>query len=255
MSPELDCFIVSPAGPRMDQTADMKVTFRCLPELEGILPRPIPAVQGLPGWFKALPQKAFSTTDQKEVMTIKRCPPFIDAMVYGFLIPLVADLKVENGEFSWEQDFPATAITNFSCSPIDFHDGAQVEGTPFHEDDRYIVKFNNFWTIQTPPGYSLLFTHPLNRIDLPFTTISGMVDTDTFPDNLINFPARWHDADFSGLLPRGTPIAQCIPVKREIWAAEFAAMTSDDSRRLSGIATRLNQETGVYRRNFRARKR
>jgi hypothetical protein len=176
-------------------------------------------------------------------------------MVYGFLIPLAADLKVENGEFSWESGLPAQSISNFSYSPIDFHDGAQVEGTPFHEDDRYIVKFNNFWTIKTPPGYSLLFTHPLNRIDLPFTTISGMVDTDTFPDNLINFPARWHDTNFNGVLPRGTPVAQCIPVKREIWTAEFGTMSGDDAQRLSAVATRLNSETNVYRHNFRARKR
>jgi hypothetical protein len=32
-------------------------------------------------------------------------------------------------------------------------------------------------------------------------------------------------------------------------------MSTDDAQRLSGIATQLNQETGVYRRNFRARKR
>ena len=125
----------------------MTVTFRCMPELAGILPRPIPAVQGLPGWFKSLPQKAFSATDYKEVMTIKKCPPFIDAMIYGFLIPLVADLKVENGEFSWDRDVPAGGVTNFPQSPIDFHDGAQVAGTPFFDDDRFIVKFNNFWTI------------------------------------------------------------------------------------------------------------
>jgi hypothetical protein len=234
---------------------EMTVAFRCLPELERILPRPIPAVKGLPGWFKSLPQKTFSTTDQQEVMTIKRCPPFIDAMVYGFLMPLVADLKVENGEFSWETEAPAQSIDNFSCSPIDFHDSAQVEGTPFHEDDRYIIKFNNFWTIKTPPGYSLLFTHPLNRIDLPFTTISGMVDTDTFPDNLINFPARWHDANFNGVLPKGTPVAQCIPIKREIVAGDFGTMSKDDAERLSKNSTWVNSETNVYRHNFRARKR
>ncbi len=239
----------------MDQAADMKVTFRCLPELEPILPRPIPAVQGLPHWFKAMAQKAFSETAHQEVMTIKKCPPVVDAMVYGFFIPLVADLKVENGEFSWEREVPATEVTKFSCSPIDFHDGAQVEGSPFFKDDRFIVKFNNFWTIETPPGYSLLFTHPLNRIDLPFTTISGMVDTDLFPDNLVNFPARWHDESFSGVLPKGTPVAQCIPVKRELWSGQFETMTPERARKLSDMTTTLGQQTGVYRRNFRAQKR
>jgi len=239
----------------MEQASDMTVAFRCLPELESVLPRPIPAVQGLPDWFRRLPQNAFSPTHQKDVMTVKRCPPFIDAMTYGFLMPLLCDLKVENGEFSWDSDAPPSSIATFSSSPIDFHDGAQVEGTPFFEDDRFIVKFTNFWTIETPPGYSLLFTHPFNRADLPFTTISGMVDTDLFPDNLVNFPARWNDAGFSGVLPKGTPVAQCVPVKRESWSAQFSAMSPEQARKLSDNANRLARETDVYRQHFRAGKR
>src|SRR5580698_3306152 len=69
----------------MKQDSEMTVTFRCLPELLPILPSPLPAVQGLPGWFKSLPLRAMSTTDQSELMTVKKCPPFIDAMGYGFL--------------------------------------------------------------------------------------------------------------------------------------------------------------------------
>jgi hypothetical protein len=233
----------------------MTVTFRCLPELASFLPRPIPAVQGLPGWFKSLPQKAFSATDYKEVMTIKKCPPFVDAMTYGFLMPLVADLKIQNGEFSWNHELPAGSVTNFSQSPIDFHDGAQVAGTPFFDDDRFIVKFNNFWTVETPPGYSLLFTHPLNRIDLPFTTIGGLVDTDVFTDHLISFPARWHDVDFNGVLPKGTPVAQCIPVKRELWNSRAEPLSNEPAGRLGQTATALASEPGIYRRNFRADKR
>jgi hypothetical protein len=239
----------------MTDTAPATVTFRCLPELEAILPKPVPAVLGLPEWFKTLPQKAFSETANQDVMTIKKCPPFIDAMTYGFLIPLVADLRVKDGEFSWDHEAPAASVASFSASPIDFHDAAQVEGTPFFEDDRFIIKFNNFWTIETPPGYSLLFTHPLNRIDLPFTTISGIVDTDRFSNNLINFPARWHDVSFDGVLPKGTPIAQCVPVKRELWSATFETMPGELARELETTADRLMRETGVYRRHFRAAKR
>jgi hypothetical protein len=82
-----------------------------------------------------------------------------------------------------------------------------------------------------------------------------MVDTDTFPDNLINFPARWHDANFNGVLPKGTPVAQCIPIKREIVAGDFGTMSKDDAERLSKNSTWVNSETNVYRHNFRARKR
>ena len=58
-----------------DQAHQHRITFRCPPELEAILPRPIPAVRGLPDWFKALPQKAFSQTMRDDVPTIKKCPP------------------------------------------------------------------------------------------------------------------------------------------------------------------------------------
>ena len=41
-------------------------------------------------------------------MTVKKCPPFIDAMTFGFLMPLVADLEVENGESTWVSEIPVT---------------------------------------------------------------------------------------------------------------------------------------------------
>lgn len=87
----------------MDQVNQLTVKFLCPPEMEHVLPRPIPAVRGLPDWFKALPQHCFSSVSNKELMTVKKCPPFIDAMTFGFLMPLVADLKVENGEFQLGQ--------------------------------------------------------------------------------------------------------------------------------------------------------
>jgi hypothetical protein len=239
----------------MDQLTEMTVTFRCPPELESILPRPIPAVQGLPDWFKQMPQKGYSAVNQKDLLTIKKCPPVIDAMGYGFLLPLASDLKVENGELSWDRDLPPGCNTNWPRSPIDYHDNVQVTDTPFFDDDRFIIKFNNFWTIETPPGYSLLITHPLNRGDLPFTTITGLVDTDTYVDNLINIPARWHDTAFSGVLPKGTPVAQCVPVKREKWAARFEALSGEAAARLNETAGSIANELGVYRREFRAAKR
>ena len=95
--------------------------------------------------------------------TVKKCPPFIDAMTYGFLIPLAGRPRGRDGEFSWELECRPGRSANYSRSPIDFHDASQVAGTPFFDDDRFIIKFNNFWTIELPPGYSLLVTHPVNR--------------------------------------------------------------------------------------------
>ena len=238
----------------MDQADPKTVTFRCPPELEAILPRPLPAVLGLPDWFKALPQKAFNPVLQDDQFTVKKCPPFIDAMTSGFLLPLAADLKVENGEFSWDRDVPSGELNCYGRSPIDFHDGVQVAGTPLFDDDQFIIKFNNYWTIELPAGYSLLVTHPINRHDLPFMTLTGLVDADRYVDNFIHFPARWRDPAFTGTLPAGTPVAQCLPIKRDRWMAQFGTITGDAATRLRETTDAIKSDYDVYRRKFRVAK-
>ena len=239
----------------MGDDTDLPITFSCPPELESVLPRPIPAVQGLPDWFKAMPQKAYSSLLQREELTVKKCPPFIDAMVYGFLIPLIAHVRVDNGTFTWDRDVLAGMLTNYSRSPLDFHDNNQVTGTPFFEEDRFVIKFINFWTFELPPGYSLLITHPVNRRDLPFQTLTGLVDADRYRDNFVNFPAHWHDPDFNGTLPKGTPVAQCLPLKRDTWQAEFKVIEGEGAARLQDLTAAILKEQGIYRRQFRAPKR
>ena len=109
--------------------------------------------------------------------------------------------------------------------------------------------------IEAPPGYSVLFTHPFNRPDLPFTTLTGLVDCDKFHDSPVNFPARWHDAGFNGVLPKGTPVAQCLPVKRESWSGRYEALSTDGTAQLVKTRNAMEQDSDVYRRQFRAPKR
>jgi hypothetical protein len=236
------------------QAESLSITFRCAPEHKGVVPPPIPAVQGLPDWFKAMPQRAFSDTLQMEQMTVKRCPPFIDAMTYGFLIPLAIDLRVEDGQFTWDGEIPRSRVHS-NCSPLDFHDNTQVKGSPFFEEDRFIIKFNCFWTIELPPGYSLFVTHPINRPDLPFVTLTGLIDADRYRDNYINFPSRWRDPDFNGVLPKGTPVAQCVPIKREAWTTRFEEISGDAAARMMEMQFTLADNDDVYRQQFRAPKR
>jgi hypothetical protein len=53
----------------------MKLKFRCPLEYELLIPRPIPAVLGLPDWYKAMPQQSFNPVANKEEFTVKKCPP------------------------------------------------------------------------------------------------------------------------------------------------------------------------------------
>src|SRR5580704_16236566 len=135
------CFGISTQGHRaMDQATQMTLTFRCPAGLESVLPRPIPAVAGLPDWFKTMPVKSFNPTMGGDTQTVKKCPPFIDAMTFGFLIPLAIDLEVRDGEFSWNFEVPKGFVSEYSHSPIGFHDSSQIAGTPFVDDDRFIIK-------------------------------------------------------------------------------------------------------------------
>jgi len=96
----------------------MDLTFRCPSELFGLLPAPVPAAQGLPDWLKTMPAEAYNAINDSVGNTVKRCPPFIDAMTSGFLIPLMCDVRVENGEFSWDFALPPGGTLSFARSPI-----------------------------------------------------------------------------------------------------------------------------------------
>lgn len=229
----------------------MTLTFRCPKELEGLLPPPVAAAQGLPDWVRTMPAQAYSAVAGGEDDTVKRCPPFIDAMTSGFLIPLFCDVRVENGEFTWDCDLPPARGVSFARSPIGLHDAGQVAGTPLFDPDRFLIKFHNLWTIEAPPGWSVLFSHPANRFDLPFTTLTGLVDCDLFHDTWINFPAWWRDPMFCGVLPKGTPVAQCFPVKRERWEARTAAFGEAEDEAARATLSAIAREKGVYRRRAR----
>lgn len=230
----------------------MTLKFRCPAELHGKIPPPFPAAQGVPDWLKKMPPQAFSAVNLRDDDTIKRCPPVIDAMTNGFLIPLVCDLRIENGEMIWDNELPPGGVLDFPRSPVGFHDASQVIGSPLFEADRFIIKFHNLWTIEAPEGYSVLFTHPVNRFDLPFTTLTGLVDCDRFSDGWVHFPAHWHDMNFTGVLPKGTPFVQCVPVKRDRWVADIAPLTAEETQRVHDLTKTISREPGHYRRHIRA---
>jgi hypothetical protein len=232
----------------------MQVTFRCPPELLEILPRPVPAKDGLPEWLRTMPGEALVAELGAEIRTLKHCPPLIDAMRAGFLMPLAADVRVADGAFSWDWDPPPTELGRTTRSPLSFHHAEQATGSPLHDPSQLFIKFNSFWTIALEPGWLLLAMHPANRPDLPFETLTGLIDADLYGDGLIHFPARWRDPDFAGVLPRGTPVAQCVAVRREALELCVEPLAGAAAERFAALKDALAAEPGVYRKRYRAAK-
>jgi hypothetical protein len=232
----------------------MRMIFRCDPALSDHLLRPVPARGGLPDWLRAMPAKARSEIHGRDIRTVKQCPPFVDAMAYGVLIPLPCDVTVDRGAFSWSWEIPEPSTSGHPRAPLSFHVPAQFPGAPFAKDGKAAIKFNSFWTIETEPGWSLFATHPVNRDDLPFRLITGLVDADRFHDGGINFPAVWNRPDFSGVLPRGTPVAQVFAVPRAAPELEFEDF--DEAHKAAYVKTvaEVLASPNVYRKQFRARR-
>jgi hypothetical protein len=232
----------------------MKIIFRCDPTLTEILPRPIPARHGLPSWLRRMPGTAFSPLHGHEIRTVKQCPPFIDAMMLGFQIPLPCDVRVERGVFSWDWPLPPLSVEGHTRSPLSFHVAEQVTGTPLFGAGHSIIKFNCFWTIELETGWSLFATHPVNRPDLPFRLVTGLVDADRFHSIGIFFPAQWTDPDFSGVLARGTPVAQCFAVPRAMPELICEGFDAEHIREYGETSRAVLSMPGVYRRRYRARR-
>ncbi len=192
----------------------MKITFTST-IIDPTLLEPIPAAKKLPEWYKSIPRyiggkKKPSTNPDETKGTIKTCMPVLDTITSGYLILSSADVFIEKNEqgkfYSW---------ANYEL--ITFHGQEQITGYPKLEKKmgmENVPKFTNPWIVQTPKGYSCLFITPFHH-DLPFTILPAIVDTDTY-FNAVNFPFL-PDPDFEGLIPKGTPIAQVVPFKRDSW--------------------------------------
>ena len=229
----------------------MKITFRCDPALIDFLPRPIPARQALPQWLRDMAPRVDSELHQRGVRTVKQCPPFVDAMAHGFTIPLPCDVLVDREKFSWHWPLPLLTLGDHPRAPLSFHVSEQLAGSPLVQGGKAALKFNSFWTIEIESGWSLMVVHPINRLDLPFRLLSGRVDADRFNDVGINFPALWIEPAFCGVLERGTPIAQCYPVPREMSELVCESMSPEHLGRYANLSAQIMAEPGVYRKRFR----
>lgn len=205
----------------------MKIKFQqYTPEKKPIL-KPIPAIQSLPNWYKKIspfmdnpPEKFYS--DGTKNITIKRCNPVGDALAAGYFLVLENTVSVCPND----SGIPSLVWHRGGNKFISEHSQEQISKDLIpYGFSLQPFKFTNDWSIQTPKGYSVLITHPLNRNAEPFLTLSGIVDTDTYHTSIqLPFLIR---KDFEGLIEAGTPIAQVIPFKRENWSSTFLEHSSE----------------------------
>jgi hypothetical protein len=217
------------------------------------LPSPKPASKYVPEWYAK--SERWVGNNNMPVITngsnnpgLKLCVPFLDGLTAGYILELHTDIEVKvisptESELHW-MSVPEP------LSQRDARLGEKIPRPAGHLETHFA--WVGQWGISVPKGYSVLLTHPFNRFDLPFTTLSGVMDSDaSHPSGNIPFFLK---ANWSGVIEAGTPIAQVIPFKREAWnhevvtdekAIKETVQQSFDSRRVL---------QGYYKKNHWTRK-
>lgn len=182
------------------------------PSFKG-LGQPLPIKKLLPEWYR-VSETTFTGPDGNQANGLKKCIPFLDAMLSGYALTLPVDVFVsenEDGTLDVKWNSPDEFKELIHERP---HKSAEKLPRPAGHHPNHLAWRGN-WGFKTPRGWSVLVTHPLNRFDLPFTTTSGIIDSDEYSTSG-NLPF-FLKTGFTGIIPAGTPIAQLIPVKRAAW--------------------------------------
>ena len=182
----------------------------------------------VPDWFKQTPKhqfghKEFDVLDGRHNLTVRSCLPLFEGFTSGYTMTLHRDIVVKYDEENNIHQIHWIEQGGRSPSPVT--NRPEYEITSEHKllppiEGYNPMQFNwmPFWSVKTPPGYSCLFTHPMNRTDLPFYTLGGVIDTDKWGD-AGNHPFMLKQG-WSGVIEKGTPMFQFIPFKRNNWESE-----------------------------------
>jgi hypothetical protein len=231
---------------------------------------PLPSKSFIPKWYKDgelwISQDGSRVASSKESLKIagmKTCVPFLDAMLSGYMIVSWHDLEImkNDGDISYRYvEVIDNEIVELSqektISMIDKRPKAlgHTIPAPAGHSKQHLV-FKGQWGIQVPRGWSVMLTHPFNRFELPFTTVSGFMDSDGFWSNG-NIPFYIKDG-WTGIIPKGTPFAQIVPIKRKTWMGSVNLKKMKYSQKLGFKVAQIREEKGYgyYRDKIWVKKR
>jgi hypothetical protein len=209
----------------------------------------VPTKKVVPDWYKKIPQyydDVMFSDDFNIRSTVKLCVPFLDSLTIGYVMTLPFDLYVEIRDgvpfILWPKGAKGTPnvrnnVASEKLVPIGHYPTEFV----WHPGVSYGV----------PKGYSILFTHPLNRHDLPFTTLSAVLDGGLVLSEDGNVPFYLKEG-FTGLIEQGTPIAQLIPFRQEDWNSEKTKGLVEIGKSHSDSASSVFK--GWYKKTFWTKK-
>jgi hypothetical protein len=220
----------------------MKIVFReGIENLAQVCPAPTPSKFSIPNWYKAIPKSKDLVNNSNN---LKFCMPFLDTLSSGYIQTTWSDIIVK------KDNDQVMVGSNTNLPMFNKRSLPSLEVSKDYLNEEFIWK--RYWIPVLPDGYSLLLTHPYNRLDLPFTTVSGIVDADKFQYMQIGNVPFYFKKDFEGVIPAGTPMYQLIPFKRDDWEMEIEVFDAEFQKTNNDMLDSLGKH--VYRDNFWTKK-
>ena len=187
---------------------------------------PKATLKTIPDWFKSADRFAQNPMTGKpwempdgsgKIPTWKACPAIYDIMGTGYVYRTPCDVEFfEDASGGIQYRIHDEKHKDF----VAFRPTMPQFKAPMGYHQMHFAWWSD-WAVEVPEGYSVLYTQPFNRFELPFLTTSGIIDNDhvhlpgTMPFYIVK--------GFTGVIPAGTPYAQLLPFKREDWTSEIDA--------------------------------
>jgi hypothetical protein len=180
----------------------------------------VPIKTLVPKWYKDLRlfynNQVIDPETSSIIKTIKNCTPVMDSLTSGYAITLPHDIAISydaNGQILFGGLHQGDALIRVRDSRPN-----QTMPKPFGYNHTELI-WRSPVAITVPVGCSFIFTHPFNRFDLPFITLSGIIDGGFVMNSNGNIPFYIKEG-FKGIIEQGTPIAQIIPFEHSRWKSE-----------------------------------
>ena len=189
--------------------------------------KPVLAKSVMPSWWKKM--KIFQSIRGRRIQTIRACPAMHDWTKSGWYLLANRDMEILCGS---ERDLTSTKFATKDPSGKKYesptHPSDQFDNAfDYIEDGEFgqvkdAFKMRNPWNIQTPKGYSTYYMDPFLFQNKYFACWQGIIDTDEFNVNQDNSQIIFYPkVNHSFTIPKGTPLCQIIPFKREEWVATY----------------------------------
>lgn len=213
--------------------------------------KPSPSRLHTPEWYRKAPMyyahgkkenkpRIISGQKQDKNLTFKHCIPMLDGLNAGYMVELHSDIQCtvdeDNNYFlEWLQEQDIFSVhgdnTEFITPPIGYH--------------KRVIKYHWLTVPKTPKGYSSLIIKPLGFNDLVLHQVPAIIDTDK-SDQVFDLP-MWVKEGYEGIIPKGTPLAQVIPFKRDNWQSEYVL---DETYKHADEKGFLSVIQGFYKKNI-----